>query len=602
MSIPHPGDYVRVHAPTSIRDSGLFKVISVKDGEASLAKATVWEDSKVVAKRPQADLIKAEPADDDLLGYFYFPYLKIVTDRVRSGETFDQAVKRLPNVKGAPVEVRDLLRDLVSKERGIKVAASRVVAAHEQQVVVAGVNEAGRFTTGQIDLEYRRRWGREATRSEVRRVALALDIDPEEYDESENDWVSAASEAFNLSGDDILSLEEDEADMAGVLWKDYADSVHREAGDDSALDRFLTHVGSALWPEARTAASKTTGDGTSVGFFIPVPEELAEQFPSLGKEDTSPPHVTLLYVGAVPKAREAEFITVSTRALLKQPGPIIATIGDPDFFVHPDKNRRVWYSAVTFSKDVAELRDRLWLALEEAGFKVEHSYPLAMFPHITLAYADGEAHEHSPWKGGMPGGAWSFDSLAVWGLSKKVEVSLGDFGGEDFAEVARATVASRVASTPVPPTGGECKVLDQTVDRVYWQAKSGSRTYWLITNYAGVIDQDAPLSGHQQGNYFKKRDGDAAWAQVKSAQRVASRWAADQIPGGIGDKKKPADFDKAQVEKGEKVEMEHTDDRAVAREIAVDHLTEDPDYYDKLEKIEKHGAKLGSDRASHARR
>jgi hypothetical protein len=38
--------------------------------------------------------------------------------------------------------------------------------------------------------------------------------------------------------------------------------------------------------------------------------------------------------------------------------------------------------------------------------------------------------------------------------------------------------------------------------------------------------------------------------------------------------------------------MEHTNDRAVAREIAVDHLTEDPKYYDKLEKIEKHGGEI----------
>ena len=34
--------------------------------------------------------------------------------------------------------------------------------------------------------------------------------------------------------------------------------------------------------------------------------------------------------------------------------------------------------------------------------------------------------------------------------------------------------------------------------------------------------------------------------------------------------------------------MEHTDDPDLAREIAMDHLTEDPDYYTKLEKVEKH--------------
>lgn len=42
-----------------------------------------------------------------------------------------------------------------------------------------------------------------------------------------------------------------------------------------------------------------------------------------------------------------------------------------------------------------------------------------------------------------------------------------------------------------------------------------------------------------------------------------------------------------QLSKGIKVELEHTADIAVAREIALDHLNEFPDYYDRLEKVEK---------------
>jgi hypothetical protein len=44
---------------------------------------------------------------------------------------------------------------------------------------------------------------------------------------------------------------------------------------------------------------------------------------------------------------------------------------------------------------------------------------------------------------------------------------------------------------------------------------------------------------------------------------------------------------KLQLEKGMKIESEHTSDSAIAREIAIDHLWEDPKYYDKLEKIEE---------------
>jgi Protein of unknown function (DUF5661) len=43
----------------------------------------------------------------------------------------------------------------------------------------------------------------------------------------------------------------------------------------------------------------------------------------------------------------------------------------------------------------------------------------------------------------------------------------------------------------------------------------------------------------------------------------------------------------AQIKKGIKAEMEHTKDKEKATEIAMDHLTEFPDYYDRLDKMEK---------------
>lgn len=41
-------------------------------------------------------------------------------------------------------------------------------------------------------------------------------------------------------------------------------------------------------------------------------------------------------------------------------------------------------------------------------------------------------------------------------------------------------------------------------------------------------------------------------------------------------------YNKEQLSKGAKVELEHTRSRAVATKIAKDHLNEDPDYYRKL--------------------
>jgi hypothetical protein len=42
-----------------------------------------------------------------------------------------------------------------------------------------------------------------------------------------------------------------------------------------------------------------------------------------------------------------------------------------------------------------------------------------------------------------------------------------------------------------------------------------------------------------------------------------------------------------QLTMGIKAELEHTSDRAIAKEIALDHLNELPDYYDRLEKVEE---------------
>jgi len=61
----------------------------------------------------------------------------------------------------------------------------------------------------------------------------------------------------------------------------------------------------------------------------------------------------------------------------------------------------------------------------------------------------------------------------------------------------------------------------------------------------------------------------------------------DKLKGGLADESSPSEFDQRQLMKGIHVEFEHTSDVATAMEIATDHLKEDPNYYDKLEKMEE---------------
>lgn len=79
----------------------------------------------------------------------------------------------------------------------------------------------------------------------------------------------------------------------------------------------------------------------------------------------------------------------------------------------------------------------------------------------------------------------------------------------------------------------------------------------------------------------------------------------EAIAGGIGDNKSivdianmhqaPIELIELMLRWGIEVEMEHTHDVAVATEIAMDHLAEDPIYYKKLrENISVNSGNYGS--------
>ena len=63
--------------------------------------------------------------------------------------------------------------------------------------------------------------------------------------------------------------------------------------------------------------------------------------------------------------------------------------------------------------------------------------------------------------------------------------------------------------------------------------------------------------------------------------------AAEVLPGGTGDNKSDRDFPSKTLEEGSQHEHEHTSNDQVAKEIAKDHLSEDPQYYQKQEIVEQ---------------
>jgi len=58
------------------------------------------------------------------------------------------------------------------------------------------------------------------------------------------------------------------------------------------------------------------------------------------------------------------------------------------------------------------------------------------------------------------------------------------------------------------------------------------------------------------------------------------------IPGGNADNRRSSDFDQKELSRGKKVELEHTKNPDIAKEITMDHLEEHKDYYTGLEHME----------------
>lgn len=119
----------------------------------------------------------------------------------------------------------------------------------------------------------------------------------------------------------------------------------------------------------------------------------------------------------------------------------------------------------------------------------------------------------------------------------------------------------------------------------------GRRSEWRVTN----IWSDGLPGGHVEKKTLLEalrevgRGMRPTRAAFPTEQPATASNPADRLPGGLGDRLSPKQVSRRQLRKGIKVEMEeHTVDPRIAQEIALDHLAELPDYYDRLETIEPH--------------
>lgn len=124
------------------------------------------------------------------------------------------------------------------------------------------------------------------------------------------------------------------------------------------------------------------------------------------------------------------------------------------------------------------------------------------------------------------------------------------------------------------------------------------------------MDTSADLYKDSIDKAFSELGTSLNTSTMRDANKYKQSFKEEELEGGVADKKTLKDiaimhaYDdskdstskdrikkmfvllKQQLNKGIKVEMEHVKDKDKAKEIAMDHLFEDPNYYDKLKKIE----------------
>lgn len=143
--------------------------------------------------------------------------------------------------------------------------------------------------------------------------------------------------------------------------------------------------------------------------------------------------------------------------------------------------------------------------------------------------------------------------------------------------------------------------------RKLWKNKNTNDPILKIKNVERNIIQKSEKENKMPANVVKTQRDEHLWKEAKKQAKKQGRTGdyqyimgifqrmkgnksmekGEKIPGGLASGKKKEDFNQVSLNQGIKVELEHTKNKNIAAEIAMDHLTEDPKYYDKLKRIEK---------------
>lgn len=124
---------------------------------------------------------------------------------------------------------------------------------------------------------------------------------------------------------------------------------------------------------------------------------------------------------------------------------------------------------------------------------------------------------------------------------------------------------------------------------------------YLYSKYSNLLwnaKNETTTVGYPNQNYTDPQLKIARKSEKEFKKKIKTLESADIIRGGKSSGKTVSDIAKHhkvdvskimdELKRGIKIEMEHTTDKNIAREIALDHLFEDPKYYTKLKSVEEY--------------
>jgi hypothetical protein len=96
-----------------------------------------------------------------------------------------------------------------------------------------------------------------------------------------------------------------------------------------------------------------------------------------------------------------------------------------------------------------------------------------------------------------------------------------------------------------------------------------------------------PMSAQPQQTQKVEEKFELYRRTIKDSFQVDIKGFKENLTGGVADGKAITAYDLDELLTGMKFELEHTSDRFVALELAMDHLERIPNYYSRLRRLER---------------